>query len=205
MDVCHPNTNTVDVLSDISVSAIGDHAAEIKNTFGFENIELLMQLKPFSFISREGDYFGQFVPYPIPEHLDEYASQLFGFLGDRFWSYIQARYKKGVDYNEKYGLKPDPILAADELLRPHPFSGSMVRLDGKPVGVEEWQDAVADLQLIPGVPEDVKGTFDVSKRLYVFALFEWRFFTISQHYAFLALEAAVQARWSRTLPDPVTV
>lgn len=205
MDVCDTSTNSAAYFSALSVSEIHDHVPEIQSTFGIANTDLLTDLKPFSFINRESKYFGHFVPYSVSEHLDEFAAQLFGFFGDQYWGYIQARYRKEADYNERFDLQPDPILSSDELLRPHPFSVSMVHADGNSLSIEEWQEHVANMQLIPFVPEDVKSTFEVAKRLYVFGYFEWRFFTISQHYAYLALEAAVHARWSRTLPEKVLV
>ena len=48
-------------------------------------------------------------------------------------------------------------------------------------------------------------TFNSAKRLYVFAYFYNAFGTVSQHYAYLALDAAVHARWSAMLKQPVTL
>jgi hypothetical protein len=64
---------------------------------------------------------------------------------------------------------------------------------------------VSDIVLIPRVPDSVKRTFQVTKQLFVFSYFSYPLATTSQHYAFLALEAAVQARWSAMLPRDTIV
>ena len=53
---------------------------------------------------------------------------------------------------------------------------------------------VSDIVLIPQVPESVKRTFETAKQLFVFSYFSYALSTTSQHYAFLTLEAAIQAR-----------
>jgi hypothetical protein len=55
------------------------------------------------------------------------------------------------------------------------------------------------------VPESVRHTFRLAKRLYLFGYFEYGFFTVSDHYAFLALEAALYSRWVLELPQEVTI
>ncbi len=59
--------------------------------------------------------------------------------------------------------------------------------------------------LIPQVPESVRRTVQLAKRLFIFAYFEYGFFTISKHYACLALESAIRNRWNATLPRTVTL
>jgi len=44
-----------------------------------------------------------------------------------------------------------------------------------------------------------------AKRLYIFGLFEYGFFTIANHYAYLAVESAVYHRWNLALPRPTTL
>lgn len=76
---------------------------------------------------------------------------------------------------------------------------------GNKVTVEEMQEHVADIQLIPQVPDEVKNSFHWAKRLFIFGMFEHGFFTVSQHYAFLAIEAAVRHRWVAELPETLVV
>lgn len=111
-----------------------------------------------------------------------------------------------VDFNAKYGLKPDPVLAAQELLQPNFLSAGFARVDtGQLLSLEDWQEQLSTILLIPPVPETVRRTFGIAKRLYLFGYFEYGFYTVAQHYAFLALEAAVYSRWVRTLPNPATI
>ena len=111
-----------------------------------------------------------------------------------------------LDFNTKYRLKPDPILSAEELLKPHSLSAGFVRVDtGQPLSIEDWQEPLSTILLIPPVPEAIQRTFTLAKRLYLFGHFEYGFYTVAQHYAFLALEAALYSRWIRTLPDPATI
>ena len=97
-----------------------------------------------------------------------------------------------IDFNLKYGLSPDPILSREDLLTIHSLTRGFVRLDtGQPPSFEDVQQLLSTILLIPLVPEDVRRTFGLAKRLFVFAHFEYGFFTVSQHYSYLALEAAV--------------
>jgi len=81
-----------------------------------------------------------------------------------------------------------------------------VKIDksGKSPGitVEDLQKHISRIQLISNVPEEVKKVFNAAKRLYIFGYFEYYFFTISQHYAFLALESALRNRYNKTYGEP---
>lgn len=104
-------------------------------------------------------------------------------------------------------LEPaDPVLSEKELLQIHHLTAGFVRLDtGCPPSLANVQQALADIRLLLSVPEPIRHTFRLAKRLYLFGYFEYGFFTISQHYAFLALEAAVYSRWVAHLPNEITV
>jgi hypothetical protein len=41
-----------------------------------------------------------------------------------------------------------------------------------------------------------------AKKLYIYGYFEYSFFTIASHYTYAAMEAALRARWSLSLPRP---
>ena len=106
-------------------------------------------------------------------------------------------------YATKYGLKKDPILSASELLQ---YGQPLANVrTGLPPSIEEWQEFIAEVLLVPQVPEAVRRTFSVAKRLFIFGYYEYSLSTVSQHYALLALEAALQARWSAALPRPCAV
>jgi hypothetical protein len=143
------------------------------------------------------------VPYHVPDEFERYCSEFYDFLHNSFWGVIQKKFCKKKDYNKEYGLSPEPILPPAELLRYNqPLAN--VRTGLAPT-IEEWQSHVNDSVLIPSVPDSVRRTFGVAKQLFVFAYFVYSFSTASQHYAYLALEAALQARWSATLPLRTTV
>jgi hypothetical protein len=112
----------------------------------------------------------------------------------------------GTDFNTKYKLTPDPVWDDATLLTPHPLSAGFVRIDtGHPPSLVDVQNVLAPIVLIPPVPDSVRYTFQLAKRLYLFGRFEYGFFTVSEHYAFLAMEAAIFSRWTASLPNPVKV
>ena len=51
------------------------------------------------------------------------------------------------------------------------------------------------------MPEEVKRIFKAAKDLYVFGYFRWYFFTISTHYAHLAIESAIRHRYTQYLGE----
>ena len=147
-----------------------------------------------------------FVPFDIRERPTDYGRHL---ANELFMSHSQAlieRFKKEIDFNALHGLNRDPILSLEEWTRIDATTALFTKLeDGKPLSFMERQAAVADIQLIPKVPEDVRLTFRRAKDAYVFGYFRYDFFTVAVHYAMLALEAATKARWSVTLPQTVTL
>lgn len=65
----------------------------------------------------------------------------------------------------------------------------------EPITLEDMKDSIRDINLNKAVPEPVKKTFEISKNLYIHSYFYYPFFTVSQHYAFLALESALRNRY----------
>jgi hypothetical protein len=111
-----------------------------------------------------------------------------------------------TDFNKKYGLSPEPVLDDAEVLCPDLLSSLFVRIDtGLIPSLTDVQSELAQILLIPQVPDSVKRTFQIAKRLYLFGRFEYGFYTASQHYAYLATEAAILSRWTASLPNPVNV
>jgi len=103
------------------------------------------------------------------------------------------------DYNQIFGLIPDPILPYEKFLKPDNRSKTF-NLD-----LETLQRRIANIQLIPLVPEEVQTVFKRAKKLFIFGFFEYEFFTISQHYVFLALEAAVKHRYIKSLGSEIVL
>lgn len=116
---------------------------------------------------------------------------------EKFW-------EKEVDYNALYGLAEDPILPMSSIIEKDPIFGAFVKLSGgEAIGItiEDLQKHVSDIQLIPQVPEEVKRVFSIAKELYIFGYFRYIFFTVSVHYAYLALESAIKHRYAASLGD----
>ena len=114
---------------------------------------------------------------------------------------LSEKFRRGrfENYNEIYGLEPDPILSFDELTKPNPTNVLFS------YGIENLQKRIADLQLIPQVPKEIKTTIKRAKDLYLFGYFRYDFFTISSHYAYLGLEAAVKTRFIQSLGKKVVL
>ncbi len=103
--------------------------------------------------------------------------------------------KKGeqIDFKHRYNLPSDAIVSVSEVIeetrkRPYPKTS-----------FEDLQKRVADIQLIPKVPDPVKQVFKCAKDLYIFGHFKYIFFTVSSHYASLAVESALKNRYSQSL------
>src|ERR1035441_8289075 len=90
-----------------------------------------------------------------------------------------------TDFNKKYGLVAEPVLDDAAVLSPDSLSSMFVRVDtGLMASLNDVQTALAQILLIPQVPESVSSTFRIAKRLYLFGRFEYGFYTVSHRYAF---------------------
>lgn len=86
-------------------------------------------------------------------------------------------------------MNPDlEILKKDRI-----FDSFVKNVNGKkePITLEDLYNWTKDIQLIQDVSEEAKEIFETSKKLFVHGYFYYHFFTVSQHYAFLALESAL--------------
>ena len=161
------------------------------------------ELKKFS-LTGYGDpnrwYWVWIIPYDILENTEEYARNFIHSFWMTFRDKILQKFERKIDYNSKYGLKSDIVLPLSELLKKDKLVSSVVIIDEygreRAITIEELQKSIRGIQLIPSVPKEVKKVFDAAKKLYIFGYFEYYFFTISQHYAFLALESALRNRYN---------
>jgi hypothetical protein len=151
-------------------------------------------------------YWVWIIPYDVLESPKEYVRD---FINSFWWTFgdkILQKFERKTDYNSKYRLKSDHVLPLSELLKKDTIFSSFVKVDtsGEPheITIENLQETVCGIQLIPNVPEGVKKVFNAAKRLHIFGYFEYYFFTISQHYAFLALESALRNRYSEIYGKP---
>lgn len=125
---------------------------------------------------------------------------------ERLSCWMKALQPPPIDFNQKYGLAPEPILDDAEVLSPDSLSSMFVRVDTRLIpSLNDVQVVLSTILLIPQVPESVERTFQIAKRLYLFGRFQYGFYSVSHHYAFLAMEAAILSRWTASLPDPVLV
>jgi hypothetical protein len=117
---------------------------------------------------------------------------------------VEKFWEKGVDYNALYGLAKDSILPMSRIAEKDPIFGAFVKLSGGEatgITIEDLQKHISDIQLIPQVPEAVKRVFRIAKDLYIFGYFRYSFFTVSAHYAYLALESVIKHRYAASLGD----
>ena len=168
--------------------------------FGFsESIvaDFVSDFKTTGIWGHELDYYIHFAHYDIRRYFDKYLSGLRQiFLYDRSSQLIQ-KFKRENDFNFLYNLKEDKVLPWEVFTNRDPILNALSRTPT----VEDLQKDICDIQLIPTVPEEVKKIFKAAKDLYVFGYFRWYFFTISEHYANLAIESAVRHRYNQWLGE----
>jgi hypothetical protein len=131
-------------------------------------------------------------------NLKQYAYELFDILCS---DNIARLFEMQNDFNSKYDLRADTILGEPELLHIDEINSMFFQGD-RNQAIKIAQERVAALQMTGCVPAEVARIFNTAKKLYIFGLFEYQFFTVSHHYAYLAIEAAVYHRWSQTQPKP---
>lgn len=141
------------------------------------------------------DIYYQLLSYNIKENFERYAEDFAMIFLDSIQPgfEVSQRFKKIIDCNSLYDLKPDHIIPLSEILE------EARNRKWPKVSIEELQQHVASIQLIPPVPEPVQRVFRAAKDLYIFGYFEYHFFTVSEHYAYLALESAIKHRYIKSL------
>lgn len=137
-----------------------------------------------------------FLFYNMRNKFDRYINDFWELIhfGSLNYPMVEKFKVKEIDYNALYNLKPDQILPLQTLVDKESelfFLGVS--------NIEDLQRRVADIQLIPLVTDDVRQVFNTAKKLYVFGYFCYNFFTVSDHYAYLALESAIKNRYAISL------
>lgn len=188
---------------------IGAQAPILKSAFGLEGDDWIASIQSLNMrgaYDTETAWFVDFVPYDVRERIRDYAQDLFEQLLFAEGQTLIRLFKKEIDFKAIYGLEDDPPLTQEQLLSPDLTTRLHVHaITGRPRELVDRYEQTRDIVLIPQVPESVRRAFTLAKRLYVFGHFDYGFFTVSEHYAYLALEAAVQGRWSASLPPVVTI
>jgi hypothetical protein len=164
-------------------------------------------LNQFSDWDLDKRWYTMFLPFDIVEKPKELYTEMWLAFRSSVWTDLSKRLTFEIDFNREFNLKPDPILPKGKLLRaarPRARRWDMHHIDKGPVvlTLENLQRDVRTLQLIPSVPEGVRKIFRTAKKLYVFGYFDESFCQIGEHYATLALEAALRARYWQDVKFP---
>ena len=197
-DLSQPKTHTVKDHGIIALTDFELHLEMFQSAFRVDPASLDdLRVLQFSSIYGYPDIL-HVVRYDPRNELGRYAYDLFDLLGS---SSITALFELRYDFNSKYKLRPDTILSEPELLNIDEVN-SMFFPGDRDQAIKSAQERVASLQMTPRVPSEVARIFNTAKKLYIFGLFEYQFFTVSHQYAYLAIEAAVYHRWSQTQLHP---
>jgi len=134
-----------------------------------------------------------------PKAFDESLRHIFFMFPDV--PILSEKFEKPFheNYNLLYNLPTDPILSQKELIKADSRSSTFN------LNLEILQKRIADIQLIPSVPDEIRTVFNRAKDLFIFGYFRYEFFTISQHYAFLAFESATKTRYIKSLGEEITL
>lgn len=142
----------------------------------------------------EINFYTQFPLYNIKNNFRKFVLDFLVHAFDPLAAKIRQKFRKGIDWVSKFNLRPDPILPMSEITKMDKTLSLLLPF-AEGVGIEKLQKDVSNLQLIPSVPDDVKRVFRHAKDLYIYGFFRYSFFTIAQHYAYLALESAIKNRY----------
>jgi hypothetical protein len=196
-ELSDPGKSDVTYYGEIDIDDLGKHSG-LLHAFGLalSNVEELKTFRIESYADSEKWRYLTVIPYDILAKPLEHAKEFRWSFSMMFGGKILREFEESIDFNSKYDLKSEPILFAAELLQKDKTFSGFVKVDrhgkGREITIEDMQRDICDVLLIPPVPEDVKKVFDGAKKLYIFGYFDYYFFTISQHYAFLALESALK-------------
>lgn len=202
-----------------------DSSVEFIGEFNIENKTLLIQtfsenfglnildaeryisdfIKEFNAMGiSDDDFHIQFEPFDIINRRDKFIHHLnHTFLIYQVDQLINLfKFEKEINFNVLYNLKRDTILPFPEVVSMDKITASFKKFEddrSSLLTLEDFQDHVADIQLIPTVPNDVRRIFKCAKELYIFGYFKYYFFTVSNHYAYLALESAIKNKYNEWL------
>jgi len=152
--------------------------------------------KDFTYIGWADDnlnFYTQFTLYSIKKNFDRFILDFYTYFLGSVRDKLTEKSKKVMDYNRLFNLEPDPILSLEEFIKRNDLEGLLH------LNFNDLQERVCNFQLIPDVPEHVKRVFGNAKKLFIFGYLHYQFFTISQHYAYLALESAIKHRYNISL------
>ncbi len=201
-DVAQRNTLSTCFHGVIPLAALESHYPLLTTVFGF-NEESLESLTKLSLTWMWGfPHFTQLVKYDPVAKLDHYATDLFHSMS--MLNGLLEEFSPRLNFNDKYDLRPDHVLDEEAVLRVAELS-TYFAPKNRSEALQRSQVWIAEIQLIPQVPGEVRHVFKLAKQLYVFGLFEYHFYTVSDHYAYLAVESALYHRWNAALKLPALI
>ncbi|MBW2741763.1 MAG: hypothetical protein JRE64_23615 [Deltaproteobacteria bacterium] len=187
------DVENIDVLKSVLIDKFGFSESTVA--------DFVSDFKTTGIWGHELDYYIHFAHYDIKSYFDKYLSGLLQIFLYQIETQLIQKFKRENDFNFLYNLKEDKVLPWEVFTNRDPALNALSR---KPT-VEDLQKDICDIQLIPTVPEEVKKIFKAAKDLYVFGYFRWYFFTISTHYAHLAIESAIKHRYNQWLGEKVVL
>ena len=187
----------VDYLGRISPKK-DDLASELVRCFGLSDDDsagiaasLAPKFEYTGFPLDDGAYV-QFTFYDIKSNPDKFYGDFHRLFTSWFNHYFIDKYntETRIDFNDRYGMKPDAVVPAPDLLVPD----SRARLS-----LEKLQEVVAGIQLSPKVPEPVRAEFQRAKDLLTFSYFKYDFMTLAVRSAVFSHEVAMKSRYVQSL------
>lgn len=203
-DISKPKNLSVEFHGKVKTCEVEEYSDLLESVFDISpcGIEDIKNFRLAGWSKDDVSYIGDLPHFDILADPEEYIEHLlYLFLSNYSSTFIQ-RFKKEIDYNSIYSLKDDPTIPFSEITKKEPILNS-VRRSWR--SVEDPQQNIRNIHLIPTVPQAVKSVFQVAKELYVFGYFKYSFFTVSKHYAYLALESAIVNRYELSFPKQVAI
>lgn len=203
-DISRSRDPSVELHGKIKTDEIEQYSHMLGSVFDLSasGIEDLKNLSLAGWSRDDVPYIGDLPCFDILANPEEYVEHLLFLILDVYGSTFIQRFKKEIDYNSIYNLDDDPIIPFGEIIKKEPILNSVRR---SWQSVEDPQKNICNIHLIPSVPESVKKVFQTTKDLYVFGYFKYSFFTVSKHYAYLALESAIVNRYDLSLPKQAII
>jgi len=182
----------IDFYGEIEIDKINRNV-NFADVFSLNNIiiESLKELRLVTYGDTEWPWYW-FVSQKTLVNTKRYIRDFLLFYEFNFKDKIVRLFGKEIEYNVKYNLEPDEILDQSNLLSIDKTVKTLFKAKNTEKLLEKLQRDICGFQLSPNIPKEVRKVFNAAKKLYVFGYFDYYFFTISQHYTFLAVESALR-------------
>lgn len=190
------------------LSAVKRGHPVLKNVFNLDN-EQFNQLKSlklagwgerfdFSDPYRAG-WWVIFYPYFLlgKGRLEQYVAETGRELSEGLAPQVEPGKTKAINFEELYSLSPAQV---ETDFKPDPAMKLFPNLTP-----ESLSQKAAEAILISPVPDEIQSVFQTARNAARFGYYYYPFFTVAIHYAALALESAIVARYNAELAKPEKV